>query len=379
MTSPVPAYSTEAASAAYLAALTSIGVGTIEEALALWQEVPVTRIEETRDTWLEKAIAMILSRRSMSRDLGVAYYRLMRALTTGRTTPDPREPEKRYVTMAELRSEFSRLTDKASAGPQRDAAGPAEPSRNDSTPAPQKPSQPPRPEPAQPKPDQVSSDAEADRILVEELEGITAAGDAEEARLEREAEEEARLVLETLGPDNLSRNLDELDNTAPASEVDQAREALHVTSGNRQAAAAARVVKDGARGTVWSHGERDKRYLGYARISTSGTPCGWCAMLISRGAVYRSAKSATATFDDGDKYHDNCYCVAVPIFSREQYAGPEFALNRRYSELWPQVTRGLSGKAAVSAWRRFIRAEQAAQRRARPGGDAPRTPNVQEA
>jgi hypothetical protein len=49
------------------------------------------------------------------------------------------------------------------------------------------------------------------------------------------------------------------------------------------------------------------------------------------------------------------------VFTQEQYSSSStYELNRRYEELWPKVTRGLSGKAAVSAWRRFIRQEQQA-------------------
>jgi hypothetical protein len=82
-------------------------------------------------------------------------------------------------------------------------------------------------------------------------------------------------------------------------------------------------------------------------------------MLISRGPVYRSERSAE--YADGDKYHDNCHCFAEPVFSREQYnSSPLYALNRQYEELWPQVTKGLSGHAALRAWRRFIRTEQRA-------------------
>lgn len=86
-------------------------------------------------------------------------------------------------------------------------------------------------------------------------------------------------------------------------------------------------------------------------------------MLISRGPVYRSEQSATlkggaATYEDGDKYHDNCNCYAMPIFSREEFSRSSlFALNREYGDAWPRVTRGLSGKAAVSAWRRYIKTQ----------------------
>jgi hypothetical protein len=79
---------------------------------------------------------------------------------------------------------------------------------------------------------------------------------------------------------------------------------------------------------------------------------------------------------DGDKYHDNCHRYAEPVFTREQFATSQlYALNRRYGELWPQVTKGLSGKSAVSAWRRFIRQEQAAAgRRGDPQASRRREP-----
>jgi hypothetical protein len=119
---------------------------------------------------------------------------------------------------------------------------------------------------------------------------------------------------------------------------------------------------DGARGQVWSLAQRDPRVIGYVRLSRSGTPCGWCAMLISRGPVYKSQR--TAEYADGDKYHDNCHCYAEPVYGREQYGDSAlYALNRRYEQLWPQVTKGLRGKAALSAWRRFIRQEQASSAR----------------
>ncbi|MET8111188.1 hypothetical protein [Streptomyces prasinus] len=215
--------------------------------------------------------------------------------------------------------------------------------------------------------DQASED-ELDQILIEEIEGLR----QEEERIEREAEEELRTVLEALGPNNLQRKVDALDGARSADEVDGLREEAHRQAGAQQAAAAERVAMNGARSTVWNHMQRDRRAIGYIRLSRTGTPCGWCAMLISRGFVrsdaYRSQRAAGPTlsqldsgeFADGDKYHDNCHCYAEPVFSNEQYDSPAYELNRRYAELWPQVTRGLSGKAAVSAWRRFIRQEQKA-------------------
>ena len=316
---------------AFHAALTRIGLETLPEALDLWDEVPTTAKRTTASSWLSKAVQMVMTRRRLSRDLALAYYRLARALRTGTTIPDPYNPEPTSVTLGDLRREFAALA---------------------------------------PDGEDVEEEGEDDPVLIEEIERLT----AESERLEREAEEEARTTLEALGPANLEKKTEQLDPEAPASEVDAAREAAHAAAGARQAAGAERVVMDGARGELFSLVQRDKRVLGWARYSTTGTPCGWCAMLISRGAVYKT--EASAQFSEGDLYHDNCHCAAIPLWTREQYAGSMFELNRYYQELWPQVTRGLSGKAAVSAWRRFIRQEQKAA--AQAARSSPTT-NVQEA
>lgn len=50
-----------------------------------------------------------MTRRARSRDLAMAYYRLVRALRTGTTIADPRRPEPRYVTLDMLRREFAAL------------------------------------------------------------------------------------------------------------------------------------------------------------------------------------------------------------------------------------------------------------------------------
>ncbi|WP_245938825.1 VG15 protein [Actinacidiphila glaucinigra] len=189
-------------------------------------------------------------------------------------------------------------------------------------------------------------DEDWERILVEELKGLR----EEEERIEREAEEELRIVLEALGPRNLDQKL-----TVEDADPDDS----HRQAGARQAAAASRVAMNGARSSNWTHMTRDRRALGYVRLSRTGTPCGWCAVLISRGPVYKSRESAL--FKDGDKYHDNCNCYAMPIWNRDQYQSSELtALSRQYMALWPEVTKGKSGKAAVSVWRRFIRQQQRA-------------------
>ncbi|WP_018728514.1 hypothetical protein [Salinispora pacifica] len=312
------------ASVAFHLALTQVGAATIEDALKIWADVPPTATTQTAGRWLTQAVRLVMTRRGQARALAMAYYRLIRALRVGRTVADPWRPEPEYVTLQMLRDEFGEL------------AGPVQ----------------------KPLEDTPSTGADSvldeDRIPVEEIDGNSA---AEEERLERLAEREARIDLEALGPKNLEVKVSHIDTDAPAKEVDAARDEAHRSAGSRQAATAARVAMDGGRGIVWNYSDRDRRVIGYVRLSRTGAPCGWCAMLISRGPVYKT--NATARYGDGDKYHDNCHCYAEPVYSREQWrTSTRYTLNRRYQALWPQVTKGLSGQAAVSAWRRFIRQEQ---------------------
>lgn len=50
--------------------------------------------------------------------------------------------------------------------------------------------------------------------------------------------------------------------------------------------------------------------LRYARVPMGGETCTFCAMLASRGFVYRSAKLA----GEGNHYHANCRCKVIPGF-----------------------------------------------------------------
>ncbi len=333
MTTPQHIREAEEASAAFQLALARIGVETVEEALELWQGVNPARIAATAQRWLDQAVALIMSRRRQSRQLAMAYYRLVRALRTGRTVADPLEPSPRYVTLEVLRNEFAALAGEESDLPFQESESPGDGGTDDD-------------------PEQ---GIDEDRIPVDELDGLR----AEEERLEDEAEEEARLVLDSLGTLNLERKLDDLDDEEPARDVDQRRDEAHDSAGNRQGSAAGRIARNGGRDLIEAAGELDDRILGYVRLSRTGTPCGWCAMLISRGPVYKSERSATRSWGDNHKYHDNCNCYAEPVFNREHYNNsPLFELNRRYSREWPRVTRGTGGRNALSAWRKYIRDQQ---------------------
>ena len=82
--------------------------------------------------------------------------------------------------------------------------------------------------------------------------------------------------------------------------------------------------------------------IGWARVLTGAESCGWCAMLASRGPVYKTresashvvgqARSAMAAFNGtpartrgprslGDKFHDGCDCLIVPVFDLGDWIG----------------------------------------------------------
>jgi hypothetical protein len=110
------------------------------------------------------------------------------------------------------------------------------------------------------------------------------------------------------------------------------------------AGASTRLVLNGGRQAILSAVQADQKAIAWMRV-TAANPCAWCAMLASRGAVYRSEASA------GFSAHGHCRCTAAPVFS-ENNAG-FIAQNNLLQQEWKRVTRGHSGKYARRAWRRY--------------------------
>lgn len=287
-----------------------MGAKTVEDALTLWADLPPDLQPGTASRWLGRAVRLVMFRRKRSQALALAYYRLARALRTGTTVADPYHPEPSFITLDTLRREFAAL-----AGTEPQVGSP-------------------------------------DMIRVETISGLAEALAAIETAAEREANE----ALTNLGPLNSQKKQTKIDGSSQDSDA-QRREA-HDAAGRRQAASAERIALNGARSTVQATSTRDAKVIGWVRLSRSGTPCGWCAMLISRGPVYKNAKTA----GDVDQYHDNCKCYAEPVYGMEDFdTSPLYSLNREYARLWPQVTKGLGGDAALTAWRYFIRQQAGAQ------------------
>lgn len=106
------------------------------------------------------------------------------------------------------------------------------------------------------------------------------------------------------------------------------------------AGAADRMVLDTGRATVQDAVQRDRAARGWARVPEAGC-CAFCAMLATRGAVYKT--SQTADF----RAHDHDRCHIEPVFGQYEPT----AQVREWQALWEKSTAGKSGAAARAAFR----------------------------
>ncbi|MFE3122353.1 hypothetical protein ACFXHD_02915 [Streptomyces hydrogenans] len=127
----------------------------------------------------------------------------------------------------------------------------------------------------------------------------------------------------------------------------------------RIAASGQYLAQEGGRQLLKQAIADDVTVTGWARV-TDGDPCAWCAMLASRGPVYKSAQTAGRAQNEqftgpGQfKYHDMCGCVAWPSFT---YDEPFVGIAEDLYDAWREQTRGHGGRDAVNAWRRWWESE----------------------
>ena len=104
-----------------------------------------------------------------------------------------------------------------------------------------------------------------------------------------------------------------------------------------------------ANSTMARNAQRDA--IRYARVPMGGETCTFCAMLASRGFVYRSAKAA----GEGAHWHRNCRCKVVPEtagvvggYDPEEWYG-------RWQEMRAiDADPGMSGEAKLAAKRSLV-------------------------
>lgn len=319
MTTPVREQEAAQASSAFHAALMATGTDAAADALREWERVPVGARPTAIDRWVRRTASVVVEGRSLARLLALAYYRLIRALHVGETIPDPRGPARATETLNDLRRDFAEALE--------DAAGPG-----GATPLPGSGD-------TYDLNDYLSDNAS---VTVEELEGMEDLADEQDD----EAMDELAEILPLVGP---GREKKAAKRHEDPDRKEQAVRDAHDTGGVVQASHVARLVRDGGRDYTNSLGRKDGKALGYVRLSRTGTPCGFCATMMSRGMIlYESAETAGGflsadgkTRYGGDEWHPNCQCYAEPVFSRSHYENhPMFALNREMTRLYNRVAQG---------------------------------------
>lgn len=112
-----------------------------------------------------------------------------------------------------------------------------------------------------------------------------------------------------------------------------------------------RAVLTGGRETITRSALADEDALGYARVS-DGSPCAFCAMLVSRGTVY-TAESVKF------RAHDGCGCTARPMYRGDKDGGwtPQA---RQLRAVWDDVNAGkiLDDKGRPRSFRSVVEEQQ---------------------
>lgn len=124
---------------------------------------------------------------------------------------------------------------------------------------------------------------------------------------------------------------------------------------DRMVEAFTRLALQGGRRTVVEAVQEDRQARGWAR-ETRGDCCYFCAMLASRGAVYKdehtAGRTANAKFvGEGEfKFHNNCHCTAVPVFGTYE----KTAEARAWTRQWHDLRRDLGRSPSLLEWRRHF-------------------------
>lgn len=123
----------------------------------------------------------------------------------------------------------------------------------------------------------------------------------------------------------------------------------------RVVGALSKLVLTGGRRTLTDLTTRDPVAIGFGRV-TSGDPCAFCRMLASRGAVYKTEKSAD--FES----HDGCGCSAEPLFrgGRPPEQAAEYAREWQAAQAQAKSDGTMSSGTANDAlnnYRRYLAGE----------------------
>lgn len=113
---------------------------------------------------------------------------------------------------------------------------------------------------------------------------------------------------------------------------------------------AKKLVADGGRETVARAVRLDGKAQGWIRV-TDGEACFFCAMLVTRGPVYKGTSFDRSdprfTGDGTAKVHDGCGCSIQALFSPWVPSETE----KVWNQMWKDSTKNKSGADALKAFR----------------------------
>ena len=118
---------------------------------------------------------------------------------------------------------------------------------------------------------------------------------------------------------------------------------------------AQKLVTDVGRDTIETAVEDDDEAWGFARYARPGA-CYFCALMASRGVVYKSEESAGRRANqrfEGEgtaKFHDHCHCTITPVFAGQEYELPEHIA--KADQIYRDNTGHVSGAEKLKAFRR---------------------------
>lgn len=108
--------------------------------------------------------------------------------------------------------------------------------------------------------------------------------------------------------------------------------------------AVSKQVSDTGRYTIIQAVDSDKEALGWCRV-TGGDPCAWCAMLASRGPVYKGDADSIEIWD-----HEHGDCSAEPAYAGYQWPAKNKELHDEWNEAKGSKDKGAD---AFTNWRQF--------------------------
>jgi hypothetical protein len=348
------------------AAQARLGLAAAYLSLVEWDTVSSFNAATTSAAWLTRSLRAIAAIRKMSRRLAISYYQLSRALETGRTLGVPEGSTDDDVTLGELRENFRNNALDVAALPSTET-----------------PSSDPDIRWFENTLEELDSRGEENarsiRLadvpvdpLIQNLLDVEGSDDSKSIQVDRfdwitemtldDVEDIFRSVLRKQAVDHMDdavKNIRTDEDLTPDLAIGKI-EVIHASAGSIGSGLVDAIGMDGGREVIADAIQKDRLVKSVAR-GTSSDPCHFCAMLASRGFVYRNEKSAGLS-EEIEKFHVNCHCFPIVRWTRETEL-PE--LNRYFQEKWAEVTRGYSGNEARKAWRRWIYA----QRKANP--DAP--------